>query len=250
MKPILMSCLMRTNKNFQKGFPDRVRADEREKVTGMNMSASDGNPFGRILPMAFLAIALSVIAFLALSLSSMPPSLALSESGQQTQIARGLLLPGEQIILGTVQHVKSDVIQVNIGNPEPLFLSLRAAAEKGITSIQPGDTLKILVSDQNQFIDFFKADYPGWDRTLKGHLLQPLMGDHQWAVIQTEKGTNETYEVDEKARHTVINIPVGMPAVFLLNKENILIDATFGNEGALLHTLARWSKERHQIVHH
>lgn len=248
MKPILMSCLMRTNKKLQKGFPDRVRADEREKVKGMNMIESDGNPLGRFLPIACLALALSLIAILALSLSSMPPSSALIKSGQQAQIARGLLLPGEQIILGTVQHIKSDVIQVNIGLPEPLFLSLRAAAEKGITSLQPGDTLKIVVSDQNQFIDFFKADAPGWDRALKGHLLQPLMGDHQWAVIQTEKGTNETYEVDERASHTVMNIPVGMPAVFLLNKDNILSDATFGNEGALLHTLARWSKRRHRKV--
>ena len=248
MKPIRMPCLIRKNKTLQKGLPDRVRAENRKKVLGINMIASDGNPFGRILPMTFLALALSLMALLALSLSSMPPSLALSESDQKAQNARGMLLPGEQIILGTVQHIKSDVIQVNIGNPEPLFLSLRAAAKKGITSIQPGDTLKIVVSDQNQFIDFFQADYPGWDRTLKGHLLQPLIGDHQWAVIQTEKGTNETYEVDEKARHTVTSIPVGMPAVFLLNMENILIDATFGNEGALLHTLARWSKKRHRMV--
>ena len=248
MKPIRMPCLIRKNKKLQKGLPDRVRAENRKKVLGINMIASDGNPFGRILPMTFLALALSLMALLALSLSSMPPSLALSESDQKAQNARGMLLPGEQIILGTVQHIKSDVIQVNIGNPEPLFLSLRAAAKKGITSIQPGDTLKIVVSDQSQFIDFFQADYPGWDRTLKGHLLQPLIGDHQWAVIQTEKGANETYEVDEKARHTVMSIPVGMPAVFLLNKENILIDATFGNEGALLHTLARWSKKRHRMV--
>ena len=248
MKPIRMPCLIRKNKKLQKGLPDRVRAENRKKVLGINMIASDGNPFGRILPMTFLALALSLMALLALSLSAMPPSLALSESDQKAQNARGMLLPGEQIILGTVQHIKSDVIQVNIGNPEPLFLSLRAAAKKGITSIQPGDTLKIVVSDQSQFIDFFQADYPGWDRTLKGHLLQPLIGDHQWAVIQTEKGANETYEVDEKARHTVMSIPVGMPAVFLLNKENILIDATFGNEGALLHTLARWSKKRHRMV--
>lgn len=246
--PNLMSCLMRANKKIQSFFPDRVRADEREKVKGMTMIESDGNFLGRFLPIACLALALSLIAFLAISLSSMPPSLALSESSQQAQIARGLLLPGEQIILGAVQHVKSDVIQVNIGPPAPLFLSLSAAAEKGITSIQQGDKLKIVVSDQDQFIDFFKADYPGWDKSLKGHLLQPLMGDHQWAVIQTKKGTNETYEVDEKARHTVMNIPVGMPAVFLLNKENILIDASFGNEGALLHTLARWSKKRHRMV--
>ena len=85
---------------------------------------------------------------------------------------------------------------------------------------------------------------------LKGHLLQPLMGDHQWAVIQTEQGANETYEVKEEARHTLMNIPVGVPAVFLLRKDNILIDATFGDEGALLDTLAQWSKKRQRVVHY
>ena len=179
------------------------------------------------------------MAFLALALTLMRPSLVMGESGQQAQIARGRLLPGEQIILGTIQQVKSDVIQGNIEHPEPLFLSLRAAAEKGIQLIQRGDKLTIVISDKNQYVDFHKADYPGWDRALKGHLLQPLMGDHQWAVIQREKGTTETYEVDEKARHTVMNIPLRMPTVFFLNKDNILVDATFGNEDVLLHTLAQ-----------
>jgi len=187
---------------------------------------------------------LSALAFVPLS-----SSIAHVESGQKSQVERGLLLPGERIILGTVEHVKSGVMQVNIGHLEPLFLSLQSAAEKGMTSIQRGDQLKIVVSDQNQFVDFHKADFPGWDRALKGHLLQPLMGDHKWAVIQTEQGKNETYEIDEEARHTVMNIPVEVPAVFLLNKDNILIDATFGDEGALLDTLAQWSKERQRIVH-
>ena len=206
----------------------------------MDMIESDGNSLGIILPMAFLALALS----------SMPPSLALSESYQQAQIAQGLVLPNEQIILGTVQHVQSDVIQVNIGQLEPLDLSSRAAAEKGMTTLQRGDKLKIIVSDQNQVVDFHKANDPGWDRALKGHLLQSLVGDHKWAVIHTEKGANETYEVDEEARLTVMNIPVSVPAVFLLNKDNMLIDATFGDEGALLDTLAQWSKDRQRVVHY
>ncbi len=172
-----------------------------------------------------------------------------AESGQRSQVERGLLLPNEHVVLGIVQQVKSDVIQVNIGQLEPLFLSLRTAAENGMTTIELGDELKIVVNDQNQIIDFHKANDPGWDRALKGHLLQPLMGDHRWAVIQTEKGANETYEVKEEARHTLMNIPVGVPAVFLLRKDNILIDATFGDEGALLDTLAQWSKKRQRVVH-
>lgn len=82
-----------------------------------------------------------LLAFGALDLTSRPPSLALGKSAHQSQIARGLLLPGEQIILGTVQHIKPDVIQANVGHLEPLFLSSRASAEKGIQSIQRGDKL-------------------------------------------------------------------------------------------------------------
>ncbi|MEO6203642.1 MAG: hypothetical protein ABIU05_26965 [Nitrospirales bacterium] len=59
------------------------------------------------------------------------------------------------------------------------------------------------------------------------------MSDCKWVVIQTKSEINETYEVDEDARHTVMNIPVEIPAVFLINKDNILNDATFGNEDVL-----------------
>ncbi|MEO8327880.1 MAG: hypothetical protein ABI618_18670, partial [Nitrospirota bacterium] len=162
---------------------------------------------------------------------------------------RGLLLPNEHVVLGIVQQVKSDVMQVNIGHLEPVYLSVRTAAENGITTIEPGDELKIVVNDQNQIVDFQKANDPGWDRVLKGHLLQPLIGDYMWAVIQTEAGTNETYEVDEAARHTLMNIPVGVSTLFLFNKHNILIDATFGDEGGLLNTLIQWSKDRQRVVH-
>lgn len=144
---------------------------------------------------------------------------------------------GERIILGTVQHIKADVIQINIEHPEPLFLSLRAETEKGIQSFQRGDKLTIVISDKNQYVDFQNADYPEGSRILKGHLLLLLMGDCQWVVMRTESEINETYDLAEEARHTVMNIPVRMSAVFLLNKDNILIDDTFGNECVLLHTL-------------
>ncbi|MDT3779627.1 hypothetical protein PJI16_18860 [Nitrospira sp. MA-1] len=198
------------------------------------MGEIDWTSLGIFLPIAFLALALSLMAFLALALSIMPPSLALGETGQQAQIGRELLVPREQIILGTVQQAMSNVIQVTIGHPEPLFLSLRAEAEKGFQSMQRGDKLTIVISDKNQYVDFHKADYPEGSRALKGHLLQPLMGNCKWVVIQTESGINQTYEVDENTRHTVMNIPVRMPAVFHFNMDNMLIDATFENEEMLL----------------
>lgn len=173
----------------------------------------------------------------------------IARSGSKLSGERLVLLPDDRIVSGTVQHIKSGVIQVNIGELEPMFLSSQAASEKGISSLKPGDKLTIIVSDENDPIDFHLTQQPGWDRALKGHLIQPLLGDQRWAVIHTTQDKNEPYEVAEVSRGKVLNIPVGVPAMFLLDKANMIIDATFGSEQALLETLARWSKERQEIIH-
>ncbi len=162
---------------------------------------------------------------------------------------RIVLLPDDRLVPGTVQDVKSGQIQVNIGELMPVFLSVNAASEKGMPSLKPGDKLTIIISAENEFIDFHLANQPGWDRVLKGHLTQPVVGDQRWAVILTAWGRVEPYEVAEVARRKVLHLPVGVPALFLLDKVNLIIDATFGNERALIETLAQWSKDRQQVIH-
>jgi len=193
---------------------------------------------------------LNAVILIVLAISAVQDLLQPGEaySGPMAAIGRPLLLPDDRIVIGTVQHVRSGVVQVNIAELEPLFLSLEAAAEKGISSIKPGDKLKIVISGENEPIDFQPADQPGWDRVLKGHLIQPLMGDQRWALVRTAQDMNEPYEVAEVARHKVLNIPVGVPAMFLLDKGNVIIDATFGSEQALLGTLAKWSQDRQRMI--
>lgn len=58
------------------------------------------------------------------------------------------------------------------------------------------------------------------------------------------------YEITVDARLKMMDIPVGIPAMFLLDKRNILVDATYGNESDLLNALTQWSKERQRIVHY
>ncbi|MBK5280854.1 MAG: hypothetical protein JJE16_02060, partial [Nitrospiraceae bacterium] len=98
------------------------------------------------------------------------------------------------------------------------------------------------------FLDFHLADQPGWDRVLKGYLIQPIVGDQQWTVIRTVQGKPEPYDIAGVARRKVLHIPVGVPAMFLLNKANIIIDATFGDERALVETLAQWSTDRQRLI--
>jgi hypothetical protein len=97
-----------------------------------------------------------------------------AHSGTTQSSERVVLLPYHRLVHGTVQDVKSGQIQVNIGELMPVFLSVDAASEQGMSSLQRGDKLTIVVSGENEFIDFHLADQPGWDRVLKGHLVQPV----------------------------------------------------------------------------
>ena len=169
---------------------------------------------------------------------------AIAQSSEVPDMERLFLLPENRLVIGTVQHVKSGVIQVNIGELEPLFLSSKAMSGKGIRPVKPGDKLKIILSNENEPLDFHPADESGWDLAIKGRLLQPLQGDHGWAVLQTDWGTNVPFKVAEDARHKVQNIPVGAPALFLFDGHDVIVDATFGTEQALSDTLSKWEKDR------
>lgn len=58
----------------------------------------------------------------------------------------------------------------------PVVLSVKAASEKGMPSLQRGDQLTIDVSAENEFVDIHLTNQPGWDRVLKGSLIQPVVG--------------------------------------------------------------------------
>lgn len=185
-----------------------------------------------------------LLLFLMFSSASGLPQSAIAQSGEEPDMERLFLLPENRLVTGTVQHVKSGVIQVNIGELEPLFLSSKAMSGKGIKPVQPGDKLKIILSNENEPLDFHPADESGWDLAIKGRLLQPLQGDHGWAVLQTAWGTNVPFKVTEDARHKVQNIPVGAPALFLFDEHDVIVDATFGTEQALKDTMSTWKKDR------
>lgn len=127
---------------------------------------------------------------------------------------------------------------------------MQAASDKRIRSLHRGDKLAIVVSGSNQFIDFHLAGTLEWDRIVQGQLVQPITEDQRWAVIQVELGKFEAYEVSESARQKVLNIPVGVPALYLLDKGNIIVDAVSGDEHVFLRTLGLWANNRQLSLHH
>ncbi len=155
---------------------------------------------------------------------------AIAQANTELDKERMYLLPENRVVTGTVQDLKSGVIQIDIGQLEPLFLSDNAAREKGIWPVKPGDKLKIILSNENEPVAFHRADKPGWDIAIKGQLLHSLRGDHSLAVLRTDWGTNLPYQITEYARHKVQHIPVGVPALFLFDVQGVIVDATAVSE--------------------
>jgi len=182
------------------------------------------------------------------------PLPGMADSSSITQSDSGLhphlLLPDNRIVIGTVQHIKSGIIQVNIGELEPLFLSEQDAGERGLTSIKRGDRLEIVLTNNGLPIDYHLVGQPGWYRVVRGTLIEPLVGDHKWALIQTTQGKVEPFKLTVDSLPKVFEIPVGEPAMFLLDKQGIIIDAVSGHEDVLLDALTRWTKERQRMVHY
>lgn len=152
------------------------------------------------------------------------------------------LLPGERIVLGTVEEIAGGMLRVNIGELEPRFLSLKRAIEQGEWPIKKGDRVEIAVSAENFVVDYHPINAPGWHRLIKGRLAQPLIVGYGWAVIRTEGGKEEAFAVQSLARLKVEAMPIDVPALFLIGETNQILDATFGNEQDLQHHAQKWKR--------
>ena len=81
-----------------------------------------------------------------------------SPSGTSKEHDKTDLLPGHRVIFGTVEAIAGEQIQVNTGELQPRFLSLKIAKEKGLAEIKPGDRLEITLNDNNAPVDYHPSE--------------------------------------------------------------------------------------------
>lgn len=147
-------------------------------------------------------------------------------------------LQGEKHIQGIVEDIKSDQIQVNIGEVQPRFIPLIQAKEKGLPDIKKGDHLDILVNDQNLIVDYHLAGDSGeghgdtHHQVVKGQIAQPLVVGHDQAIIRTAEGKELSYLIRSQARSKMASIPVGTDAIFLVDETNKIVDVNFESKEA------------------
>jgi hypothetical protein len=140
------------------------------------------------------------------------------------------LLQGSQAVLGKVEAVTSDQIKVNIGEVQPRFLPLKPAQEKKFSEIKPGDNLVIVVNEQNLIVDYHPLDDPsGSHKIVRGSIADNMPIGQDRVVIKTEDGKEQSFAVRSQARSKLAAIPIGAPAVFLIDETNKISDGTFAS---------------------
>jgi hypothetical protein len=151
-------------------------------------------------------------------------------------------LQGDRTITGTVTEITSNEIKVNTGEVQPRFLPLNLARQKGMT-VRKGDQLRITLNEQNLIVDYHRLGKEGLHRIITGELATPLTIGQERAMIRTDQGAEEGFEVESQARSKLAAIPVGVRAVFLIDEANKIADATFGSREAVEQAKAEWQKK-------
>lgn len=145
------------------------------------------------------------------------------------------LLAGSRAVFGKVLAITSDQIKLDIGEVEPRYIPAKPAKEKGLEHIRPGDMVLVILNEQNLLVDFHPADASdrsSHHRIVSGTIAQNLSVGHDRVVIQSSEGRQESHEIRSQARSKVASIPVGVPALFLVDESNKISDATFANTQA------------------
>ena len=137
-------------------------------------------------------------------------------------------LPGNRVLLGTVEDIRSDQATINIGEEQPRYIPMNVRKDKGLPELQVGDLIEITINDQNLLVDVHKAGEASHHRVVRGRLAEPMPTGHDKAVIRTTEGKEETHLIRPVAKSKVASIPVGADATFLINELDKIVDVTMG----------------------
>ncbi|MBS0181436.1 MAG: hypothetical protein JSS39_03485 [Nitrospira sp.] len=190
------------------------------------------------------ALSSSIVVGAVLVLSLIASSHTWAGGSAKTDVYPGhlVLLPGERIVLGTVEAIEGGMIRVNVGELQPRFIPTKGAMEKGEWSLKKGDRIELAVSAENLVVDYHPVNAPGWHRIIKGQLAQPLIVGYEWAVIRTDNGKEEAFPVRPLARLKVAALPIGVPALFLIGEAGKILDATFADDEPAHRKVQEWKR--------
>ena len=185
---------------------------------------------------AVLALVVGEVDSACSASSSQPESSRTKESmdlGGQRVISEPTddLLPGNQLVLGRINAIRSNQIEIDIGNLQPLFVPLKPAQQKG-QLFKPGDTIIVTMNDHNAVVDYHHPGEASHHQVLRGRLKTPLTVGLDKAVIETKQG-DKSFIVADRARGKLSAMPVGPELLFLADETGNLVDAQLAGKEAV-----------------
>ena len=151
---------------------------------------------------------------------------------QITTEATKNLIPGDRLVLGRINQIRGDQFEIDIGNPQPLYVPVKPAQLKG-QSFTPGDLIVVTLNDHNAVVDYHHPNEASHHHVLRGKLITPLTVGLDKAVIETDKGSKETFQVAERAKGKMTAMPVGADLWFMTDETGMLVDAQLASPDAV-----------------
>ncbi|MDF0666538.1 MAG: hypothetical protein P0119_10780 [Nitrospira sp.] len=166
-----------------------------------------------------------------------------SGAATQTEPMHPQLLPGDRVLLGTVDEVRSDQARINTGELQPRFIPMEVRKAKGLPDLKVGNRIELIVNDQNLLVDVHVIGESSHHSVVHGQLVEPMETGHDKAVVRTAAGTEASYFIRPVARSKVASVPVGVDAVFLIDELDKIVDVTFGSKEAVHRAAELWQKK-------
>jgi hypothetical protein len=155
-------------------------------------------------------------------------------------------LPGNRMVNGRIKGIRGDQMEIDIGNPQSLFVPLKPAMDKGQT-FKPGDAIVVTMNDHNAVVDYHHPNEPSHHLVVRGKLSTPLTVGLDKAVIETDEGT-KTFLVADRAKGKLTAIPIGVDAFFMMDESGRLVDAQLASAEGVRES-ARNNKARIKGAH-
>lgn len=148
-----------------------------------------------------------------------------------TSTATASSLPGNRRVTGHIKDIRSNQMDIAIGNLQSLSVPLKMATDKGQTFKQ-GDEIVVTLNDHNAVVDYHHPGEVSTHQVIRGKLSTPLTVGLDKAVIETDQGT-KTLLVAERAKGKLTAIPVGAEVLFLADETGRLVDAQLASADAV-----------------
>ncbi|MGH7182094.1 MAG: hypothetical protein ACREJN_08965 [Nitrospiraceae bacterium] len=154
---------------------------------------------------------------------------SIGDAAAGSEQAQPQLIPGDRVLLGTVEEVRGDQARINMGTEQPRFIPMGVRKDKGLPDLKKGDLVEVTVNDQNLLVDVHLPDEVSHHHVVAGQLAGPLETGHDKAVIRTTDGKEASHFIRPVARSKVASIPVGADVIFLIDELDKIVDVTMGS---------------------